>query len=67
MVLLFQTAGQRYAMAIDALVGEREVVVQPLGRPLQRMPEYMGASVLSEAELALMLDLEGLASQAEAA
>ncbi len=48
------------ALVVDALLGERHVVIKPLGPLLRRQPGLSGASVLPDGRLALMLDLPSL-------
>ena len=48
--------GRRVALACDRLLGEEEVVVKPLGTLLGRIRGYLGASILGDGRIALVLD-----------
>jgi chemotaxis protein histidine kinase CheA len=62
MVLTYQVNGARGALAVDTILGRREVVVKPLGMPLEKMRRYSGAALLDDGRVALILDLANLAS-----
>jgi two-component system chemotaxis sensor kinase CheA len=53
--LVVSAGGRRIAAACDTLLGEEEVVVKPLG-PLFRVDGYLGASILGDGRIALLLD-----------
>jgi two-component system chemotaxis sensor kinase CheA len=53
--LVVSAAGRRVAIACDALLGEEEVVVKPLGL-LAGMRGYLGAAILGDGRIALLLD-----------
>jgi two-component system, chemotaxis family, sensor kinase CheA len=57
--LVVSAGGRRIAAACDALLGEEEVVVKPLG-PLFRVEGYLGAAILGDGRLALLLDAMSL-------
>lgn len=49
-------AGVRGAAACDALLGEQELVVKSLGPLLAGVPGYLGAGILGDGRVALVLD-----------
>jgi two-component system chemotaxis sensor kinase CheA len=57
--LVVSAGGRRIAAACDALLGEEEVVVKPLG-PLFRVDGYLGAAILGDGRIALLLDAMNL-------
>jgi len=57
--LVVSAGGRRIAAACDALYGEEEVVVKPLG-PLFRVEGYLGAAILGDGRIALLLDAMNL-------
>jgi len=59
-VLAYQTNGMRGALAVDRIRERREVVVKPLGPPLERLRKYSGAALLDDGSVALILDLVNL-------
>lgn len=56
-VLIVEAGGSRKAFSVDAVVGEQEIVVQPLGAPLEKVAHVTGAAQLVSGEHALVLDL----------
>ncbi|MFZ5441103.1 MAG: hybrid sensor histidine kinase/response regulator [Myxococcota bacterium] len=54
-VLVLLAQGQRVAVAVDGVVGEREVVIQPLPEELRSLPAFQGAATLAGGELMLVL------------
>jgi len=61
MVITYQVNGARGALAVDTILGRGEVVVKPLGMPLEKMRRYSGAALLDDGRVALILDLANLA------
>jgi len=59
-LVVVRTEAGRAALVVDALLGERHVVIKPLGPLLRRQPGLAGASVLPDGRLALLLDLPSL-------
>jgi two-component system chemotaxis sensor kinase CheA len=58
--LVVAAAGRRVAVACDTLLGEKEVVVKPLGL-LAGVRGYVGAAILGDGRIALLLDSGELA------
>jgi two-component system chemotaxis sensor kinase CheA len=54
--VVLAASGKRIAVACDALLGEEEVVVKPLGPLLASLPFYMGAAILGDGRIALLVD-----------
>jgi len=49
-------SGRRVGIVCDRLVGEQEVVVKSLGPLLANVPGYVGAAIMGDGTLALILD-----------
>ena len=58
---------RRHAFRVDALVGQRDVVVKGLGRLLPRLDVLAGASVEPDGSILLVLDAPGLIDRARLA
>jgi two-component system, chemotaxis family, sensor kinase CheA len=63
-VVLVDTGATRYGLVVDALHDTVEIVVKPLGRHLQGLGDYAGATILGDGRVALILDVAGIASRA---
>lgn len=47
-------------LLVDALVGEQELVIKPLGRLIGETPGISGAAILGDGRVALIVDVPGL-------
>ena len=56
-----EVAGRRFALAVDALVGEQEIVVKTFDAPRDTLPIFAGATVLPDGRPVLILDVASLA------
>jgi chemosensory pili system protein ChpA (sensor histidine kinase/response regulator) len=63
-LLIVRTAHERWAVRVDELDGPVEIVVKPLGRLLRKMPGLIGATLLDDREVGLVLDVAHLATPA---
>ncbi len=59
-VILLRSGDLRIALHIDEIVGNREIVVKPLGRHLSQVKGLSGASILADGSVVLILDINGL-------
>lgn len=58
------TGDQRIAFAVDAVLGEQEVLVKRLGKPLVRVRNVAGATVLGTGQVAPILNVTDLLKSA---
>jgi two-component system chemotaxis sensor kinase CheA len=61
-VVLVDHALGRVGLAVDGLQGESQVVIKPLGRPLESTPGFAGSTILGDGRVALILDVDALVS-----
>jgi two-component system chemotaxis sensor kinase CheA len=59
--VIVRGADQRIALAVDTLVGQRELVTRPLPSELGTATALSGGAVLSNGEIALIVDCDALA------
>ncbi|MBL7000434.1 MAG: Hpt domain-containing protein, partial [Gammaproteobacteria bacterium] len=59
-VILLRSGDLRVALHIDVLLGNREIVVKPLGKLLSQVHGISGASILADGLVVLILDINGL-------
>jgi two-component system chemotaxis sensor kinase CheA len=55
-IAVLDADGRRYGLVVDGLADPEEIVVKPLSPVLKKIGLYSGATVLGNAELALILD-----------
>ncbi|MBK9164003.1 MAG: response regulator [Acidobacteria bacterium] len=58
--LLIECGDEFFAVAVDSVVRTEELVVKPLGRPLDQMPGVLGVSTLASGDAITILDLDHL-------
>ena len=61
-VVIFRSAGQRVAMHVDEIFGNKEVVIKNLGPQLARLPGLAGMAILVSGAVALIYNPVALAS-----
>ncbi|MBM7113816.1 hybrid sensor histidine kinase/response regulator [[Archangium] primigenium] len=54
-LIIVQSGGKRMALAVDSVVGDRDLVIRPLPAEVRDVPSYQGAAILSRGELLLIL------------
>ena len=54
--IVVESLGRRLAVVCDELIGEEEVVIKSLGAVLAGVPGYLGAAILGDGRIALVLD-----------
>lgn len=59
--------GAGLAVRCDKLIGERDIVIMPLGPLLDALPLYAGATISGAGKVQLLLDVHALAARARAA
>ncbi|MBM3734653.1 MAG: chemotaxis protein CheA [Acidobacteria bacterium] len=59
-----EAKGRRFGLVVDAVQSMREIVVKPLGRKARGLNVYAGATILDDGNVALILDIAGLAQKA---
>ncbi len=61
-VLILNLDNRRFGLQVEQIADTEEIVVKPLGRHLQGTSLYSGATLLGQGEIALIIDLAGLAA-----
>ncbi|MBN1959200.1 MAG: chemotaxis protein CheW [Desulfuromonadales bacterium] len=64
-VAIVSSNGTRYGLVVDGFQDTEEIVVKPLGRHLEGLNEYAGATILGDGSVALIIDTAGLAEKVE--
>ncbi|QSX32704.1 chemotaxis protein CheA [Shewanella avicenniae] len=59
-VVIVQLGTMHVGFVVDALIGQEEVVIKPLGALLHGTPGMAGATITSDGGIALILDVPGL-------
>jgi two-component system chemotaxis sensor kinase CheA len=64
-VLVLQHGDRRFGLIVDRVVSQRDVVVKSLGALLGRTPNLVGATILGDGRISIILDAAGLRRLAE--
>ena len=64
-VAVISTGSMKYGLIIDKLYDSEEIVVKPLGRYLKCCKGYLGAVIMGDGRVALILDVIEIAKMAE--
>lgn len=65
-IVVVKHAGERAGLVVDALLGEFQTVIKPLGKLFRRVDYVSGSSILGNGEVALILDVPTLIRKATA-
>jgi two-component system chemotaxis sensor kinase CheA len=63
-VVVVESAGCKMGLVVDAVLDTEEIVVKPLHRSMKSLGAYAGATILGDGQVALILDIAGLARRA---
>lgn len=61
-VVILQSAGKRYALLVDQLIGQHQVVVKNLESNYRKVPGISAATILGDGSVALIVDVSALPS-----
>jgi len=59
-VVILQSAGRRYALLVDQLIGQHQVVVKNLESNYRKIPGISAATILGDGSVALIVDVSAL-------
>ena len=59
-VVIVKVANKEIGLLVDSLLGQQEVVIKPLGNSLSNIKEYIGATILGNGLVTLILDVAAL-------
>ncbi|MGL5084464.1 MAG: chemotaxis protein CheW, partial [Clostridium sp.] len=59
-VIIVKVGGKTVGLLVDSLLGQQEIVIKPLGKTLSSLKEYIGATILGNGLVTLILDVAAL-------
>jgi len=59
-MVLINASGRRYGLLVDRLVGEEQVVVKPLSGGLENSSDFLGATIMGDGRVVLVLNPAGV-------
>ncbi|MBX2863143.1 MAG: chemotaxis protein CheW [Leptolyngbyaceae cyanobacterium MAG.088] len=63
-ILVLQATDKPFGLLVDAINDTQEIVVKPLGKQLKGLSCFAGATIMGDGQVALILDVQGLAQRA---
>jgi len=63
-IVVLQADGRQFGLVVDEINDTEEIVVKPLGKQLKAITCFAGATIMGDGRVALILDVLGLAQQA---
>jgi two-component system, chemotaxis family, sensor kinase CheA len=63
-IVVLQAEGRQFGLVVDAVREAEEIVVKPLGHLLKGITVFAGATTMGDGQVALILDVLGLAQRA---
>ncbi len=64
-IVILEVGGSRFGLIADELFGSEEIVVKPLGQHFADCDSLAGATILGSGEVAMILDVKGIAPEAQ--
>lgn len=59
-IVIVNVGEKTVGLMVDGLFGQKEIVIKPLGKTLQGLKEYIGATILGDGLVTLILDVAAL-------
>lgn len=63
-IVVLQADDRQFGLVVDEINDTEEIVVKPLGKQLKGITTFAGATIMGDGEVALILDVLGLAQRA---
>jgi two-component system chemotaxis sensor kinase CheA len=63
-IVVLQADDRHFGLIVDEINDTEEIVVKPLGKQLKGIPTFAGATIMGDGQVALILDVLGLAQRA---
>lgn len=64
-IVVLRADDREFGLVVDAINDTEEIVVKPLSRMLKSLPIYAGATIMGDGDVALILDVLGLAQKSK--
>lgn len=64
-IIVVSLGGNQYGLLVDGLIGQQEIVIKKLSGVLSHMKEYLGATILGNGDITLILDAGNLCKNTE--
>lgn len=62
-ILIVKSGETHFGLIVDKIIGSEEIVVKPMPRHFRPLKSYAGATILGDGQVALIIDIPGLAEK----
>lgn len=62
-IVIVKVGDKKVGLMVDSLIGQQEIVIKPLGSSLKSLKEYVGATILGDGHVTLILDIISIISE----
>lgn len=62
-IILVTLGDQNFALLVDDLIGQQEIVIKKLNGVLSKMKEYLGVTILGNGDITIILDISTLCNE----
>jgi two-component system chemotaxis sensor kinase CheA len=62
-IVIVRVGDKKVGLMVDSLIGQQEIVIKPLGSSLKSLKEYVGATILGDGHVTLILDIVSIISE----
>ncbi|MCR3757760.1 chemotaxis protein CheA [Clostridium felsineum] len=59
-IVIVKVGDKMAGLCVDSLIGQQDIVIKPLGKTLKGLKEYIGATILGDGLVTLILDVASL-------
>ncbi|KPU44653.1 chemotaxis protein CheA [Oxobacter pfennigii] len=56
-LVIVKAGDKQVGLMVDSLIGQQEIVIKPLGKSMKNLKEYVGATILGDGHVTLILDV----------
>ncbi|MEM8923168.1 MAG: chemotaxis protein CheA [Actinomycetota bacterium] len=63
-IVVLQADDHQFGLVVDEIDDTAEIVVKPLGKAVEKIPYFSGATIMGDGSVSLILDVMGLATEA---
>lgn len=64
-IIVTMIGDKYYGLLVEDLIGQQEIVIKKLGNIINRMRQYLGATILGNGDITLILDIQALINEGD--
>lgn len=64
-IIVTMIGDKYYGLLVEDLIGQQEIVIKKLGNIINKMRQYLGATILGNGDITLILDIQALCNEGD--